>query len=471
MTKLKPFTMPKWGIEMSEGTIAEWLVAENVPFAKGTILTLIETDKITNEVEAEVEGRFVRIVARAGETYPVGALLAVLADGEAGATEIDLFIGGFKSPAAGFEPDAQEALSVPDEAPPDAIAVSPVARSIAQAAGIALAAVTGSGRGGRISAQDVEQHVADPRAPVLAGPFTLSPAGAIFATPMARRLSALHGVALETLTGSGPRGRIRQSDVLAAVPAPSVASPPALAPAPAPAAPLQPAAVIGASGVDIVSMSSMRRTIARRLTEAKQQIPHFYVRRRVRADRLLALRAAALSQKPSINDYLIRACALALMEIPQLNIQVHGNDIHRFASADIAVAVATERGLVTPIVTAADERSVPDIAAVMAGLVQRAKAGKLKPEEFTGGSFSLSNLGGFGVEQFDAIINPPQGAILAVGTARPEPIDDGGAIRIVPTLHLSLSCDHRAIDGADAGRFMGALARLIESPELLAYPS
>jgi pyruvate dehydrogenase E2 component (dihydrolipoamide acetyltransferase) len=214
-------------------------------------------------------------------------------------------------------------------------------------------------------------------------------------------------------------------------------------------------------------MSSMRRTIARRLTEAKQQIPHFYIRRRVRADRLLAMRAAVQGQRPSVNDYLVRACALALMEVPQINIQVHGHEIHRFGSADIAVAVATDRGLVTPIVTAADARSVAEISIEMAGLAQRARSGKLRTEEFSGGSFSLSNLGGFGVEQFDAIINPPQGAILAVGTARPEPIDDDGAIRIVPVLHLSLSCDHRAIDGADGGRFMAALARLIEAPEML----
>ncbi|MFC0307646.1 dihydrolipoamide acetyltransferase family protein, partial [Rhizorhabdus histidinilytica] len=253
-----------------------------------------------------------------------------------------------------------------------------------------------------------------------------------------------------------PRGRVRAADVIAAVPAPA----PAPVPVAAPAAPAP-------GEVEVVAMSSMRRTIARRLTEAKQQIPHFYVRRRVRADRLLALRAAVQGQRPSVNDYLVKACALALMEVPQVNIQVHGQEIHRFADADVAVAVATEKGLVTPIVRAADRLSVAEISAAMAGLAQRARAGKLKPEEFTGGSFSLSNLGGFGVEQFDAIINPPQGAILAVGTARPEPIDDDGAIRIVPVLHLSLSCDHRAIDGADGGRFLAALAGLIENPGLL----
>lgn len=470
MTKLKAFTMPKWGIEMSEGTIAEWLVKENEPFAKGTLLALIETDKITNEVEAEADGRFVRLIGQAGETLPVGALMAVLSDGgEAGAAEIDAIVGSFKASSTGFGPEGDEdaapaaPVAAPASAPvaappvPEGLAVSPMAVAKAQAAGVDLAQLSGSGRGGRITAQDVDRHVAPSAAPALAGPLPLSPEGAVFATPMARRLSGLHGVALEGLTGSGPRGRIRKADVLAAVPKP--------APAPVASAPAAP--VVSSGEVEVMPMSSMRRTIARRLTEAKQQIPHFYVRRRVRADRLLAVRAAIQGQKPSVNDYLIRACALALMEVPQVNIQVHGNEIHRFGSADIAVAVATEKGLVTPIVTAADNRSLSDISSVMAGLAQRAKSGKLKPEEFTGGSFSLSNLGGFGVEQFDAIINPPQGAILAVGTARPEPIDDDGAIRIVPVLHLSLSCDHRAIDGADGGRFMAALARLIEAPELL----
>jgi pyruvate dehydrogenase E2 component (dihydrolipoamide acetyltransferase) len=476
MAKLKPFTMPKWGIEMSEGTLAEWQVAENQPFAKGTVLTLIETDKITNEVEAEADGRFVRLIAEPGQTYPVGALLAVLSDGgEATAAEIDAVVASFKAVDAGFAPDGDEAPAPAAAAPtteaapaqvaiPDGVAISPVAREKALAAGLDVATLSGSGRAGRITAQDVDEALRPAAPPALVGVLPPTPASPVFATPMARRVAAIHAVDLAKVAGSGPRGRVRKADVLAAVPAPTPAPIAQAAPAPVSAAP----AVMAAPGsVDVMPMSSMRRTIARRLTEAKQQIPHFYVRRRVRADRLLALRAAVQGQRPSVNDYLIRACALALMEVPQVNIQVHGQDIHRFGSADIAVAVATERGLVTPIVQGADELSVAQISERMAGLAQRARSGKLKVEEFSGGSFSLSNLGGFGVEQFDAIINPPQGAILAVGTARPEPIDDDGAIRIVPVLHLSLSCDHRAIDGADGGRFMAALAQLIENPALL----
>ena len=494
MARLKAFTMPKWGIEMSEGTIGEWMVAENAPFVRGTVLTLIETDKITNEVEAEADGRFVRIIAEAGQTYPVGALLAVLSDGgEASAKEIDALIAGFKASDASFEPEGADASPSADAASGKVQTnqnASEAAIGEAQRLGVDLNGIQGSGRNGRISAQDVHQAARAPVSPALVGVFAPTPEGSVPATPVARRLAAAHDLNLASVTGTAPRGRVRKADVLAIIAntkpaadaekrvAPIEAKSPALQPAapPVPPKPAAPAAasapvssVVPAPGecFAVTPMSSMRRTIARRLTQAKQEIPHFYVRRRVRADRLLALRASVTSDRPSVNDYLIRACALALLETPQINIQVHGNDIHTFTHADIAVAVATERGLVTPIVFGADNLSVDGISAQMKVLAQKARTGKLRPEEFSGGSFSISNLGGFGVEQFDAIINPPQGAILAVGTARPEPIDDEGAIRIVPVLNLSLSCDHRAIDGADAGRFMAALARLIEQPDLL----
>lgn len=453
MANLKAFTMPKWGIEMSEGTIADWMVSEGEPFARNAVLTLIETDKITNEVEAEIEGCFVRLVAKPGETYPVGALLAVFGEPGTATGEIDAFVQSFSGPAAGFaatsEPTADVAsLASTPLAPPfvDTAMISPAAHDAAIAKGIDISTLSGTGRGGRISLQDVHQAARAAPNISLKGTYDVTPDSIGLSSPMARRLAVVHGVDLSIIKGTGPRGRICKADVLQAA---GVSAAPA-----------------SGAGPVIQPMSKMRKAIARRLSESKATIPHFYVRRRVRADRLLKLRAAA-DPKPSINDYLIRACALALIEVPALNIQVHGDDIHRFASADIAVAVSTDGGLITPIVTGADARSVAGINAVMADLAERARSGKLKQHEFEGGSFSLSNLGMFGVEQFDAIINPPQGAILAVGNARPEPIDDDGALRIVPVLHLSLSCDHRAIDGADAGRFMAALASLIENPEKL----
>ena len=461
MANLKAFTMPKWGIEMAEGMIAEWGVAEGEPFTRGTVLALVETDKITNEIEAEVDGRFVRLIASAGETCPVGALLAILSDGgEANDAEIEAVIANFRQADTSFgEEPAAAAVALP-AAPspgakpiPDGIAISPAARAAAQASGLDVATLSGTGRKGRITAQDVDQATKAEARPNLRGGYPPTPLTSVFAAPLARRLGHLHGIDLAGLTGSGPKGRVRKADVLAAV-APVATTARAAAPAPP-------------GHVDILPMTAMRRTIARRLTESKQTIPHFYLRRRVRTDRLAALRSTIEGQRPTINDYLVKACALALMEVPQVNIQVHGDDIHRFADADIAVAVATERGLMTPIVRAAQALGVADISRTVADLAQRARSGRLTQAEISGGSFSLSNLGGFGIEQFDAIINPPQGAILAVGAARSEPIDDDGAIRLVPMMHLSLSCDHRAIDGADGARFMAALVALIEAPHLL----
>lgn len=469
MARVKAFTMPKWGIEMAEGTVAEWSVAENEPFARGAVLALIETDKITNEIEAEADGRLVRILAQAGEVYPVGALLAVMADGEASAAEIDAVIAGFKQADTSFgddTPAAAPAAAAAAPAPartaiPADANISPAARDKAEAAGLSIDGVAGSGRDGRITAQDIDQALRPNPGAGLVGPLPATPASTAFASPLAKRLGHVHGVDLATLTGSGPKGRIGKADVLAAIDA---ARPAAV---PAPKAEPRAAASPAADHVEVRPMSSMRRTIARRLTESKQTIPHFYLRRRVRADRLIRFRAAVEGARPTLNDYLIKACALALIEVPAVNIQVHGTDIHRFGQADIAVAVATERGLMTPVVTGANRRSVGEISTIVAELAQRAKSGRLTAEEISGGSFSLSNLGSFGIEQFDAIINPPQGAILAVGMARPEPIDDDGAIRIVPVMHLSLSCDHRAIDGADGARFLQALAALIEAPQLL----
>lgn len=466
MAMLKAFTMPKWGIEMAEGTIAEWGVAEGQPFTRGTVLALVETDKITNEIEAEADGCFVRLIASAGETHAVGALLAILSDGGA-ASEADIaaIIANFRPADTSFGDESDSPFTSPVAPPaapasaaltpiPDGIAISPLARAAAQASGVDVTTLAGSGRKGRITVQDIDQTARPEARPNLRGPYPATPMTVAFATPLARRLAHLHGVDLATLTGSGPKQRIGKTDVLAAVTSAEPVAARALAPHPT-------------GKVEVVRMTTMRRTIARRLTEAKQTIPHFYLRRRVRTDRLALLRSAIDAPRPTINDYLIKACALALMEVPQANIQVHGDDIQRFADADIAVAVATERGLMTPIIRAAQALSVAEISRIVADLAQRARSGRLTEQEISGGSFSLSNLGGHGIEQFDAIINPPQGAILAVGAARSEPIDDEGAIRLVPMIHLSLSCDHRAIDGADGARFMAALVALIEAPHLL----
>jgi pyruvate dehydrogenase E2 component (dihydrolipoamide acetyltransferase) len=315
--------------------------------------------------------------------------------------------------------------------------ISPIAARVAMDEGVDLTGVGATGRLGRISLEDVAHRAG-------------RPVGARkdrkLISPRARKFAREKGIDPATLQGSGAEGRVLAADI----------------------------ASLGSSGVagafEIVRMSPMRKAIARQLSLSKSTIPHFYLRAQVCVDALLALREQTRrleGQAFSVNDYLIRACALALRQVPDVNIQVHGDEIRRFAHADIAVAVATEKGLLTPIIRAAETKSVAAISREMRSLAESARAGSLKSEDYQGGSFSLSNLGMFGIDQFDAIVNPPQGAILAVGAARRKPVEANFALSFATVVELSLSCDHRAIDGAVGARFMAALRTLIEDPETL----
>ena len=476
---VRAFTMPKWGIEMQQGTLAEWLVAEGDAFEKGQLLALIETDKITNEVEAEAPGVLKKIVTPAGETQPVGALLAIFGDKDDGDDTVAAFAATFKaadtSMAAGraAAPPAPKPAAVPAAATaaapavviPSDFPISPEARRRAEEAGVDVTAIAGTGRNGRVTLQDVEQAIRPP-APEVAGNPIANAVGTDaldghYASPLAKRLALLHGIDLSGMAGTGPRGRISKADVLARVAPPS-------APAPVP---VVQAKIAADNRPEILPMSAIRKTIARRLTESKQTIPHYYLRAEVVVDALLALRPTAnliMGVKASVNDYIVRAAALALIEVPDVNIQVHGDAIHRFPDADIAVAVATERGLVTPVVRSANRLRVGEISEEIKALVGKAQAGKLAMAEIDGGTFTVSNLGMFGVDQFDAIINPPQGAILAVGASRKVRAEGpDGAGRFENRIGLSLSCDHRAIDGAVGARFLQALKAIIEQPERL----
>jgi pyruvate dehydrogenase E2 component (dihydrolipoamide acetyltransferase) len=487
--------MPKWGIEMAEGTISEWSISEGDSVSQGQTLALIESDKIVNEVQAEFDTRFVRLIAIAGESYPVGALLAVMANGEVTSAEVDAFVTAFRpAGAAGESARAAEAagasagsaaagsgLAVGSVAGPRVAAgpgpagssgaaagpgsaaahheleipagveISPQARRLAGQLNIDVRTVAGSGRGGRITLQDIEQASRPVRAVGGGAAVSIVPTttalDAFYASPGAKRLAAVHNVDLANVRATGPRGRISRADVArdAGVP-------------------------LHAAAAEVIRMSSMRKAIARQLTLSKTTIPHYYLRRQVPLDTLQTLRADLKRQTgaaPGLNDYLLRATALALCEVPDVNIQVHGEEIHRFPDANIAVAVATGRGLITPVLRAAQNKPVHVLAAELKPLVERARAGRLRAEEVELGSFTVSNLGMFGVEQFDAIINPPQGAILAIGAATRQPVERDGGIAFASFAWLSLSCDHRAIDGAVGGRFLAALWDLIESPQRL----
>lgn len=467
MSKLRPLCMPKWGIEMTEGTIAEWMVAAGDRVTRGDVLCLIETAKITNEVEAEHNGVVLTIVAPSSEdALPVGALLAVIGDEAVADAEVNAFVAGFVPAEGGVgrsEGESAQATGTNGASQPARIEtnrpISPKALDLATREGVDLAAIEGSGRGGRITFQDIGQHLRPAASPVMRGVVALAADDrAAFASPLARRLGALHAIDLAGLSGTGPRGRISKHDVMALV---------RRAASPAPAGTL----ALCDNPPQIEPFDKIRKIVARRLSAAKQDIPHFYLKTSVAVDALLDLRKTAnlvLGSTATVNDYLVWATAKALAQHPAINLQLHGQELHRFAHADVAIAVASPKGLVTPIVRQADRMRIDQLAVATAALIAKAKAGKLAYDDLDGGTFTVSNLGMFGVEEFAAIINPPQAAILAVGRAmRDLAADEDGEIGFETRIRLTLSVDHRAIDGAAGAQFLATLKTLIEDPAQL----
>ena len=409
--------LPSVAADTSGGTLHQWLKKEGDTVAVGDALAEIETEKAIVEINAEQAGVLGRIVVQAGAaSVPVNTVIGVLlAQGE-DASAIDRALAesgaAAHAPAAPAEPAAASASTAP--AP----------------------AAAGPG----------------PQAPA-AAPNAPIPGGRLFASPLARRLAAQWHVDLLGVTGTGPHGRIVRRDVEAARDrAPTAA-----------AAPLA-----GRPAARRVPHTGMRRAIARRLTESKQNVPHFYLTVDCRMDALLALRAQANqggAVKLSVNDFIVRAAALALREVPEVNASWHDDAVEYHAGADISVAVATDGGLVTPIVRDADVKPLSAIAGEIVELAGRAKINRLKPEEFTGGSLTVSNLGMYGIGQFAAIINPPQAAILAVGAAERRPVVDAdGALVAASVMTVTLSADHRVVDGAVGARWLAAFRQLIENP-------
>jgi pyruvate dehydrogenase E2 component (dihydrolipoamide acetyltransferase) len=445
--------MPALSPTMEEGRLAKWLVKEGDTVAAGDLLAEIETDKATMEFEAVDEGTIGKLLVAEGT------------DGVTVNTPIALLLDDGES-AADLEAAAPAAPAEKAEAPAPADAQAEAAPA------------QGYGRAPAPQAREVPEGTAPP-AP------TDAEGNRILASPLARRIAAAKGLDLAQVTGSGPRGRIVRADVEAA--AERAPAPAAAAPAPAASAPAQPAQAAAAMPTgptaeqvkkmyegretEEIALDGMRRTVAERLTEAKQTIPHFYLRRSVTLDPLLALRKELNAKlegrgvKLSVNDFIIKACALALQEVPDANAVWAGDRILRLTPSDVAVAVAVDGGLFTPVLQDAHQKSLSALSQEMKDLATRARDRKLAPHEYVGGSFAISNLGMYGIETFDAVINPPHGAILAVGAGVTQPVvQDDGTLGTATVMSMTLSVDHRVIDGALGAELLAAIVGHLENP-------
>ena len=410
--KIEALTMPKWGIEMEEGKLTEWLIDEGSSFSKGDPLLVVETDKISNEIEAEFDGLCRKKLVDVDGTYPVGALLAVFASEEITDEEVDQFINDFVPVDSSFQPESAVSEKKPEptptasdekpkssgdlpSAPPDNVNISPKAWEVALELDVDVSTITPSGRRGRISVQDVEQ-AADPA-----------------------KLAAYKG------EEEGDTGSVSSSD----------------------------------NPSELIPHSGMRKVIAERTTASKNTAPHFYLNvdldaKKLSAEREKMNKGKDKKEKISINDLLIKCVATALTRHPEVNINWSDEGILQFQNADISIAVATDAGLITPIVKKANEKTVEEISPDAKRLSDLAHNNKLMPEDYQGGTFSISNLGMLGIKSFTAVINPPQCGILAVGKLEDDKIS------------VTMSCDHRGIDGAVGARFLQTLSTIVAEVDI-----
>ncbi len=466
-----PVVMPKLGMEMTEGQITKWHFKEGDALNLGAELADIETDKLSIPYEVEFEGNLKSVIAEEGVTYPVGKLLAVIAAEGVTDDQVDEFVSSYKS----VEPEEVEVAeagggygsavpsssngAAPAQTGPQASSVSsdavrtfieennlnisPIAARLAIQAGVDLSSVSGTGRLGRISVANVEAAAGGPLG---------RKANRVNASPVAKRLAKQKGVDLDVIQGTGPNGRILKRDVEGASAGGGLAS----------------VVQVGPARYRTEPLSGMRKAIARRLVQSKTEAPHHYLRIELHMAELMSLREGINKRlgdkKVSVNDLLVRAVGLALRDVPEANVQYADDEMRFFNQADVGVAVAVESGLITPIVKGACKKSVLQISGEIAALAEKARSGGLLPADIEGGTITLSNLGMFGIQGFDAVVNPPQGAIIAVGAVEERPANVNGLLDLAPMMHVTMSCDHRAIDGAVGAKYLAAFKDLIENP-------
>ncbi|HEV2108428.1 MAG TPA: dihydrolipoamide acetyltransferase family protein [Thermomicrobiales bacterium] len=442
--------MPKMGDGMEEGTLLRWLKDEGEEIAEGDPIAEIETDKVTIEIMAEDSGTLSQRIAGEGDSVPVGEPIAmILAEGE--------------TAEAVSRPQPAAVQATEAESPPVPAATASIDSATPEAAP---------------PRQEAPARAAESTPTNGQTPVERAPGERLRASPLVKRLAVEHEIDLQHIPGSGPGGRIVKDDIMPyisgekAKPAAGTAPPTAPAPEEAPAA--QPAVAPGRPRGTVHELSRIRRTTGRRMAESKRDIPHFYVTAEIDMGAAVAFREQVNSQteddasKISFNDLIVKAAALALREFPALNASFEGDQLYDHANIDINIAIALDGGLIAPFIPDADQKSLGTIARMGKDLISRAKNGGLKPEEYQGGTFTTSNLGMLSVDQFIAVINPPQAAILAIGSIKNLPVINDGKIVPGHRMNLAVSADHRAVDGAEVARFLQAVRRYLERPMLLA---
>ena len=449
--------MPQLGYDMREGTVVRWIKQEGDEVVANEVIAEIETDKAVVEFKPTTGGVLRRIVADEGVAVPVGELIAVIGDADEALPD-DLGAPGAAAPAPTAAPEAAPApapVAAPAAASDGEVRASPIARRLARERGVDLATVTGSGPGGRIVEADVLAAADAARA--------AAEAGRIMASPLARRLAREQGIDLSTVTGTGPGGRIVEADISAA----AAAAPPA--PEPAPAAATGAPEAAPAEGADRADLSRMRQAIASVTSGSKREAPHFYVAVDVDMTAAMALRRDINDELPaasrvSVNDLIVKASALAIGKHPKFNSFYRGDHLQMNRSINVGIAIALESGLIVPGIPECESKSLAQIAAASRDLIDRANNGRLQAEEYTGTTYSVSNLGMFDVDSFTAIIFPPHAAILAVGAVKEQPVARDGQLAIAEIMKATLSVDHRVADGAEAAQFLMEIKRLLEKP-------